>query len=317
MYHCRERRALQGKDGPATAKNYRQGLAPPVVDIALTGQCQLRCNFCWGPEHEQRHRVEVNQWRRLLERLAYDGMRRVVFTGGEPLLFPGLDELLSTCHEFGVTNTVSSNGILLSRQSKLLQHIDHLGVPIDSSSADDADSMRPRSARHGAWFKAIESMRMAQQAGVALIIRTVVARKNLADVARIPFSLERSGVQLRGPLVLYKLYQVTPSGPIAARIPRDEWIRDWAVSDDAVEEVARSIRFKFPALTVATQLYKHTDGRYFIVDPHGDSYGNRFTHENGEFSSVRFGNVFSDYDASLASYWGGPDNITEIDHANL
>ena len=284
------------------SNDQRQGLAPPVVDIALTGQCQLRCNFCWGPEHEESQRVAVTQWKRLLDRLACDGLRRVVFTGGEPLLFRGLDELLRACRSLGVMTTLSSNGILLSRQAHLLRHTDHLGIPIDSSSVDHADEMRPRSARHGAWFKAIEAMRLAQEAGVALIIRTVVTQKNVAEVARIPFVLQSCGVDLQGPRVLYKLYQVTPSGPIATSIPKDEWAREWAVSGDTVEEVAQSIRRNFPELTVATQLYEHTDGRYFIIDPRGDSYGNSFD-KSSEFSTAWFGNVFSDYDASLASYW--------------
>jgi Fe-coproporphyrin III synthase len=276
--------------------------APSVVDINLSGLCQLRCEFCWGPPHHVDTDRQLHDWLTLLRRLASDGTRRIVFTGGEPLIHDKIEALLKFSKSLGLVNTVSTNGILLRRRLGLLKYIDQLGVPLDSSSADAAELMRPRSSRYDAWSMALDAMGLAQSSGVPLIIRSVVARRNYRDVARIPDALAASGIRLTGGDVLYKLYQVMPSGPIAREIPPELWASGWAVSRKEVEAVANQIRANHENLTVTTQCYGDTQGRYFIVDPVGRAFGNTGSGDLSSDASVEYGNVFEDYESAIAAW---------------
>jgi MoaA/NifB/PqqE/SkfB family radical SAM enzyme len=278
------------------------GMAPSVVDLNVTGRCQLRCKFCWGPEHTVSSPHSVERWIELIQRLAQDGTCRLVFTGGEPLLMPALPAMLQASREAGLVVTLSTNGVLLQQRAAVLADVDHVGIPIDGSTAEMAERMRPRLTRHDGWKNAVAAMRLVRSAGVDLIIRTVVARHNLDDVVRIPAALEEFGVDLCGEGVLYKLYQVMPTGPIARQIPPATWAQEWAVSEAAVDNVSDTIRAIYPALTVTAQCYRRAVGRYFIVDPIGKAYGNDLDAVTGEPIDVEYGNVFFRYEQCITRY---------------
>lgn len=283
-----------GDANPATA--------PSVVDLNVTGHCQLRCKFCWGPEHTVSSPYRAERWIGLIERLAQDGTRRLVFTGGEPLLVPALPAMLRAARAAGLVVTLSTNGVLLQQCAAVLNDVDHVGIPLDGSTAAAAERMRPRLMRHSGWAKAVAAMRQVRSAGVDLIIRTVVARHNLDDVVRIPAAIEEHGVALERDGMLYKVYQVMPTGPIARQIAPTIWAREWAVSEAAVENVSETIRAMYPALTVTTQCYRRTAGRYFIVDPLGNAYGNDIDADTGKVIDVEYGNVFSRYEECMTRF---------------
>lgn len=266
--------------------------APQVVDINLTGLCQLRCAFCWGPQHF-RSPVNVDLWAEVLVKLARDGTRRIVYSGGEPLLVKGLRDLLCIGKSLGLKNTLSTNGILLSRNVELLEFVDHLGIPLDGSRPEVQEIMRPRSTMHNGWHAAVEAMRLVQSQGTAsLIIRTVVAKANRDDIARIPSVLAAHEVVLRGDRVLYKLYQATHRGEIARAMSQAEWSANWQVAEEEVEAVAAEVRMKFPHLMVTTQISTDADGRYFLAGPDGNVF-------RDEIGGLALGNIFEDYEACL------------------
>lgn len=278
-----------------TGEYIRESKAPHSVDINLTGRCQLRCNWCWGPEHNLHESVTETQWGGLIGQLAEDGTSQIVFTGGEPLMAQPLPNMLRLAKELDIRTTLSTNAILLAERSELLQYVDDLGIPLDGATAGMNDTMRERSARHGAWGKAIDGIRLAQAFDVPVTVRTVVSRKNLHDVRNIPQSLRDQGVDISR--IRHKLYQVEPVGPHAENIDFD----DWSVSEDEATQAAALTKERYPELNVALQLYKNTKGRYFQIEQFGDSYGTDVD-EDGLPIRVAYGNMFEDYDGCLAVY---------------
>lgn len=98
------------------------GRRPRYLRIAVTGRCNLRCIYC-APEADHPGRPEAttltdDEIMRLVGLLVRIGVRKVRFTGGEPLLRNGLPSLMKAIHATrGVEEIcLSTNAYLLEQQ---------------------------------------------------------------------------------------------------------------------------------------------------------------------------------------------------------
>jgi hypothetical protein len=135
-----------------------------------------------------------------------------------------------------------------------------------------------------------------------VIVRTVVARLNQHEVLDIPGVLESCGVHLATDLIMHKLYRATRIGPIPTAIPAERWEAVHAVRDGLVEELAAALRVRYPQLSVVTQDYRDTRGRYFIVGPRGNAFGVGTGTDGSSPRTVEYGNVFDDYESAIVHY---------------
>jgi MoaA/NifB/PqqE/SkfB family radical SAM enzyme len=120
---------------------------PGFVNIALTNACNAKCRFCSFPQVKPSDRVmaDPGRLRRGLHLLAATGVRYVVYTGGEPLLYPHLPDILGEARELGIQNLLCTNGRLLNRDKvDALQKagVSHLIISIDAASESEHDNHR-------------------------------------------------------------------------------------------------------------------------------------------------------------------------------
>ncbi|MGF7229707.1 MAG: radical SAM protein [Candidatus Saccharibacteria bacterium] len=285
--------------------------APHTVDLRVTGQCQLRCDWCWGPEHSRKGGVTPAQWQKTLGYLAARGTKQVVFSGGEPLLSKSLRPGIEAAKSNGLNVTLSTNGILLEKNRDILASVDDLGIPIDGSNPSTNNEMRRWSDRHNGWAKAIGAIRLAQemrQAGessVAVTARTVIARPNVNDVPNIPGALKENGVDLAN--LRMKLYQVEPFGPHYEHINFDG---DWAITAEEAQAAAYKTRENAPDANITLQLYGGTVGRYFLIDPDGYATGTD-EDKNGVPIEVAYGNIVNEFDSTLDAYMRHQEGLAQ------
>jgi len=274
------------------------------VDLMVTGRCQLRCSWCWGPEHSSATEG-VLRWKQLLLQLALDGVTDVVFSGGEPLLYPGLPELLEFAHDgLGLRVTLSTNGIDHGRLAATLDHVNDVGIPLDGSTAEMNDRMRSRSEHNGAWEKAIEAMARVQEFADAMrrdtvvTVRTVISKKNATDIARIPKVLAARGIDTRRKRFRMKLYRLTPLGPHVGSIDLD----DWGIAAPAFEQTVHDVIRENPAVAITAQGFEAFNDKYFKVDPTGEAVGTHLE-MGGDPVDVPYGNIFADYPGTMEAFY--------------
>src|SRR5262245_26342377 len=92
-------------DGPTAAAPIALGgaAAPRSVRVSLTDRCDLACLYC-RPSRQDGYldsRLDEAGWRAMLEGLAAAGVRRVRFTGGEPLLHRSLERVVAHAVRLG------------------------------------------------------------------------------------------------------------------------------------------------------------------------------------------------------------------------
>jgi MoaA/NifB/PqqE/SkfB family radical SAM enzyme len=115
-----------------------------ILQIHPTRRCNLRCLHCYsssGPE--ERGELPTALLADALTDAAAEGYTVASFSGGEPLLYRPLRELLDHAHGRGMATTVTSNGMLLDerRLAGLTGAVDLLAISLDGTPASH-DRMR-------------------------------------------------------------------------------------------------------------------------------------------------------------------------------
>lgn len=164
---------------------------PETINIHLTRACNFGCRFCYAEFTEcDTVRIPPGKLRSILEGIGRAAppptghRRKVNFAGGEPLLYPGLPEIIEFCKQVGLVTSLVSNGSLLDehaigRLSGCL-HICTLSVDSVSPRTNDLIGRRSQNCLPDVSFYLTLAERI-RTAGIHLKINTVVNRLNLSE----------------------------------------------------------------------------------------------------------------------------------------
>ena len=121
------------------ARSLRFRYQPVAAHLIPTRRCNLSCAYCNEyDDHSAPVPVTVVQAR--IDRLVALGTGIVTLSGGEPLLHPDLDQIVSHIRRRGAIATLITNGYLLTgdRIQRLNRAgLDHLQISIDNVQPDD------------------------------------------------------------------------------------------------------------------------------------------------------------------------------------
>ncbi|MEV1292381.1 GTP 3',8-cyclase MoaA [Pseudonocardia sp. NPDC049635] len=172
--------------------------------ISLTDRCNLRCTYCmpaegldWMPREEQLTDDELN---RLIAVAVHElGIEELRFTGGEPMLRKGLENVLSAASALRPRPDISltTNGIGLARRAGALAAagVNRLNVSMDTLRPDRFAEITRRDRLQDV----LDGLAAAHAAGLRPVkINTVLLRGINDDEAAdlLEFALEH-GYQLR------------------------------------------------------------------------------------------------------------------------
>jgi len=87
---------------------------PLQATLKVTGRCNSRCAYCtYGNPDMQHPDVPFDRLYTVIEDLAKLGVRSLCLSGGEPLLHPGLVQIIQAAVSLGMVVTITTNGTLL------------------------------------------------------------------------------------------------------------------------------------------------------------------------------------------------------------
>lgn len=112
---------------------------PVLAQIVPIRRCNLACKYC-NEYDKTSSPVPIEALFRRIDRLATLGTTAVTFSGGEPLLHPGLEQAVSRVRSKGMIAGMITNGYLLTRERiENLNRVglDHLQISIDNVNPDD------------------------------------------------------------------------------------------------------------------------------------------------------------------------------------
>jgi Fe-coproporphyrin III synthase len=140
------------------------GIAP-VLQVHPTRRCNLACAHCYsssGPGVRQT--LDLALLSACVDDAAALGYRQLAVSGGEPLLYPALGELLARARRRGMLTSITTNGMLATaeRWQPLARWIDVVAISIDGTPSEH-DAIRGRS---GAFAAAVRNLEVIRASGV-------------------------------------------------------------------------------------------------------------------------------------------------------
>lgn len=150
----------------------------------ITSRCNENCKFCYRIMTNSENDLERNK--KILELLSLLSVNKISWTGGEPLLYPNLIELLKMSKSYGIVNNLITNGKLLSKEkiTELEPYLDYITLSYDSIDSI-TNKIIGRGAEHGAHVLETLDYIHDNKTDVKIKINTLVSKYNKEDVTSI------------------------------------------------------------------------------------------------------------------------------------
>lgn len=161
------------------------GRAITYLRVSVTDRCDLRCVYCMNERMKFLPRAELltlEELDRLCSAFVARGVRRLRFTGGEPLVRKGFLDLLRNVNRHLGQDldeiTLTTNGVLLAQFAEPLAQagVRRVNVSLDSLDRETF----ARIARRDRLPQVLEGIDAAEQAGLKIKINTVALKHDNA-----------------------------------------------------------------------------------------------------------------------------------------
>ena len=188
---------------PSGCGRERSGFLPDrTVHLHPLDLCNLACSHCYSASSPLKRTIlPLEPLLAALPRLRTEGYEVISLSGGEPLLYPRLPELLAAAKAEGFRTAAISNGFRVApRHRGLVEALDRIAISFDGLEARH-NAMRGNAQ---AWARALAGLRYLGEIGKPAAVAFTVTNESLAEVPEfieICADLGVRAVQLR-PLVM-------------------------------------------------------------------------------------------------------------------
>jgi radical SAM protein with 4Fe4S-binding SPASM domain len=160
--------------------------APYKADIALTYGCNNECPHCYNEaDRLSMPSLEVEDWKRVLDRLVEVGIPHLIFTGGEATLHPELPELIAYADSLGPIVGLNTNGRRIAHlpymQTLADAGLNHVQVTLGSYIPEVHDAMMGAVSFH----QTVRGIQNAVESSVYVITNTTLMACNQDHVEGI------------------------------------------------------------------------------------------------------------------------------------
>jgi len=184
--------------------------APAELVIELNKNCNLACRACFGRSGEE---LPFKAAGKALREAAALGLKSVRFTGGEPLLYPGLEKLLRLSRKLGFYTLLNTNALLFTPAAarRLAGLIDNALVSLPGI---DEAGHAAGSGRAGLFASKAAAIKRLRSSGVKIVrAGTVISGPLIKNFGRWAKAVERLGFDI------WELYRPMMSKEALAAAP--------------------------------------------------------------------------------------------------
>ncbi|WBK01120.1 radical SAM protein [Methylocystis parvus] len=181
----------------------RSGFLPArTIHLHPTRLCNLTCRHCYS--HSSPHRrshLDLATLLRALAALRGEGYEQLSVSGGEPLLYPRLDALVSAAQDQGYRLSLITNGSTITPANvPLLASLDFVAVSVDGREPLH-NQIR---GQKDAFARTMRGLRRLREAGARFAIIFAATRQSLVDIVPVAeIAMQHGAVALHlRPLVL-------------------------------------------------------------------------------------------------------------------
>ena len=166
-------------------------LKPVSIEVEITTNCNLACSYCYASAgNNQKRHLSLSQWISILNLFYQKGARVLTISGGEPLLYDGVFDLIENFHRKYII-VLDTNGCFITAQiaEKIFAlDLKAVQVSLDSPTSEIHDKIRGA----GAWQMACDAIHHLRKCGVPVILSMVLHKLNasyISEMEELAYSL--------------------------------------------------------------------------------------------------------------------------------
>ena len=155
---------------------------PQAATIAITPKCNYKCEHCSFKTKNQGKEWNLDDLKNVIDQLLKLGTYNITFTGGEPLLYPHLEEAISYVDKKEAIVGMFTNGYFLTeKKAKSLYNagLDYIFISLDSPVAKEHNKNRMGREDSDVFDRAIEATRIAKETGFVAGISTFMTPEKI------------------------------------------------------------------------------------------------------------------------------------------
>ncbi len=176
--------------------NHDTNYALTDLYLYITDYCNLCCAHCWiSPRFSQHQQngLQLDSLKKTISEAKSLGLQSVKLTGGEPLLYGDMIELLAFLAAEEITIFVETNGTLVDRDMvKYFQscNVEQISVSLDAAIEKVHDEIR---GVKGSFDRTLRSLHLLSDYGLNFQIIMTIQRKNSKEIPDVIQLSEKLG----------------------------------------------------------------------------------------------------------------------------
>ena len=227
------------------------------VDWQITSMCNRKCAYCYGPTYHDE--LSIDKAKAVVDILASNGVKQIGLTGGEPLLYSCIKELVDYIFGKGIKIYLSTNCDLYQENAEWIKEkVSIIGVPIDGSCSEINDSIRGTGS-FNAVTNAIRDI-INSKSSLKIKCGTVVTNQNIEDLLNI----ERFLMQFQNRILFWKLYELILYEKNIENSKKLQTMLDFSYTSLLGEQLGKE--------KVIIDTIQKRNRSYFFVDPIGNIF---------------------------------------------
>lgn len=181
-------------------------MVPDQVTISITEECPNNCIHCALPDTKNQEKLTPEAVKSTIDQVLEMGTTFVIFDGGEPLTYPGLEYLINHVDPAKAICGMFTSGVgLTEERARSLKEagLYSLTVSFDSAFEDKHDYVR---GRKGVFNSAVEAIKNGLKADLLVNMYVVLSKDNVNELEQIYTLASELGVHE------LSLYEIVPTG---------------------------------------------------------------------------------------------------------
>ena len=224
----------------------------------ITSKCNQNCIYCFREQNAID--CTITESMGILEYLISSGIKELTWSGGEPLLYQGLENLLRTSYEHKIVNKINTNGALLTpeRLKQIAEYIDMFTLSLDSVDPV-INAKLGRGATHQEQICNVVKRIKEQYPNKKVTINVVLNRFNLTSLQDLVARLNEL------PIDGVRLFQVSPIRGRAIAT-----FNNTAITTEEFEQAKTYFQQHLKHANLTFRDQASLESKYLVITPNGN-----------------------------------------------
>lgn len=177
------------------SKNINHYSFADIVFLEVTRTCNLRCKHCLNSSGNSiPNELSQEELKKLVKELADKGVQDIRFTGGEPLLYEGIYELIELASNNGIYTSIGTNGTLITKE--VAKKLKHSGLNKAVVSIDGTKETHEFIRGKGNYEKAMIGLDNLIEQGIKVRVNSVIMKSNMDEVISLAKELHKKRIHV-------------------------------------------------------------------------------------------------------------------------